>query len=227
MQRLCRSTHLIAHKDAPAPPGTLALPCGAAPPVRPPPCLWAARPALDGGRHRGDRALAPHPGLRRPVPSTAAPARPSFHGDRPGWPTGDEPHRGKAVPRVPSANGGRGCSHGCHSNTWSACGHVLMCEPLVWVADSAARASGPALCRVSHHGRSWPWESSGEPLGQVRSVVLGAWRCCSSLGSGGREGHAGWEWACVRRKEGEQGWGRPGGTPLLPPTGRVTWEVLI
>lgn len=50
---------LITHKDAPAPPRTLALPCGAAPLVRPPPRLWAAGPALAGGRHRGDGLWLP------------------------------------------------------------------------------------------------------------------------------------------------------------------------
>lgn len=96
---------LITHEDALAAPHTLALLCGAAPLVRPPPHPWAAGPTLASGRHRDDGALAPRTGLRQPVPSTAAPARPSFHRDRPGWPAGDETHGGKAVPGGPRARG--------------------------------------------------------------------------------------------------------------------------
>ena len=96
---------LITHEDALAAPHTLALLCGAAPLVRPSPHPWAAGPTLASGRHRDDGALAPRTGLRQPVPSTAAPARPSFHRDRPGWPAGDETHGGKAVPGGPRARG--------------------------------------------------------------------------------------------------------------------------
>ena len=99
---------LIDHEDALAAPHTLALPCGAAPLVRPPPSPWAAGPALASGRHQGDGALVPRPGLSWPVPSTTAPAWPSFQRDRSGWPAEDETHGGKAVPGGPRAQGGLG-----------------------------------------------------------------------------------------------------------------------
>lgn len=210
---------LIAHKDAPAPPRTLALPCGAAPLVRPPPRLWAAGPALAGGRHRGDGALAPRPGLRRPVPSTAAPAHPGFHGNRPGWPTGDEPHGGESVPGVPSASGGRGCSHRCHSDTWSACGHLLTCEPLVWVTDGTAKASGPALCRVGHHGRSWPrpgladqpGRAAGSPRAKCDQWCWGPGGAAVALGLQGWKGmRSGSGRVCGEGKENRAGGGRRG-----------------
>lgn len=50
----------------------------------------ATGPALARGHNAGDGALAPRPGLRKPVSSTAAPARPSCPGGRLGWPAGDE-----------------------------------------------------------------------------------------------------------------------------------------
>ena len=122
--------------------------------------------------------------------------------------------RRASCPGCPQPTGGGGAHSGPHSISFT-------CEPLVWVADGAAKASGPAVCWVGHHGCScprpgagWPtWESRREPSGQVRSV-LGGQGCCSSLGSAGWKGHAGREWACVQR-EGEQGWGQPVGGPCF------------
>lgn len=70
----------VTDKDPRLTPSTLLLARGAAP------GRWT-RPGASG-RQAGDGVLAPRPGLRGPLPSTSAPARPSCPGDRLGWPEG-------------------------------------------------------------------------------------------------------------------------------------------
>lgn len=112
-----------------------------------------------------------------------------------------------------------GCSHRCHSDTWSACGHLLTCEPLVWVTDGTTKASGPALCRVGHHGRSWPrpgladqpGRAVGSPRAKCDQWCWGPGGAAVALGLQGWKGmQSGSGRVCGEGKENRAGGGRRG-----------------
>lgn len=224
---------LIDHEDTLAAPHTLALLCGAAPPVRPPPSPWAAGPALASGRHQSDGALVPRPGLRRPVPSTTAPAWPSFHRDSSGWPAEDETHGGKAVPGGPRAQGGLGrwaagvlplVPTGSPVRVSLSFGWLTVQQkpaglPCAGLPITAAHVPGPGLA-------DQPGKAAGSPRVKCDQRCWGAGGAAAALGLQSGKGTWGAGRRVCREREKRAG-GGPGGTLLPPPAGRVTWEVLI
>ena len=167
------------------------------------------------------------------MPSTAAPARPSFHRDRPGWPAGDETHGGKAVPGGPRARGALSRRavgvltlvptvsplHVSLSFGWLMVQQKPAGLPCAGLAIMATRVPGLGLA-------GQPGRAAGSPRVKCNQWCWGARvlqqpRVCRvervrGVGAG----------MCAER--GRTGLGAAGGgTPLLPPTSLVTWEVLI
>lgn len=90
-------------------------------------------------------------------------------------------------------------------------------------AGSAIAATrGPGLGLAGQPGRA-----GGSPWVKCDQWYWGPGGAAAALGlQGGKGMRGGSGRVCGERKENRAG-GWPGGTPLPPPTGRVTWEVLI